>query len=142
MIHNFKCYITFIVTRKYFLQSQVVEYILVAYFIQRVRISYYSSPVLDLPSSYFVKLLQSFLILCDPGIIACQAPLSMGFSRQEYWHWFPGPPPGDLPNPNIKMSSLVSPALAGGFFTASTTWEAHTKLDSLLLYSLVVCLRF
>ena len=57
--------------------------------------------------------------------IACQAPLSMGFSRQVYWSGLPCPPPGDLPNPGIKLVSLKSPALAGRFFTASATWEAH-----------------
>ena len=48
---------------------------------------------------------------------ARQAPLSMGFSRQECWSGLPCPPPGDLPNPGIKPVSLSSPALAGGFFT-------------------------
>ena len=71
MIHNSKCYITSIVIRKYFLYSQVVQYILVAYFIQRVCVSYYPSPALDLPSPYFAQLLQSFLVLCDPRIVAC-----------------------------------------------------------------------
>ena len=52
-----------------------------------------------------------------PLTIASQAPLSMGFSRQEYWSGLPGPPPGDLPDPGIKPESLTSPALAGGFFT-------------------------
>ena len=56
--------------------------------------------------------------------VACQAPLSMGFSRQEHWSGFLWPPPGDLPDPGIKLASLMSPELAGGFFTASTTWEA------------------
>ena len=56
--------------------------------------------------------------------VACQAPLSMGFSRQESWSGLPGPPPGDLPNPGIEPESPVSPALADGFFTASATWEA------------------
>ena len=46
-----------------------------------------------------------------------------GFSRQEYWSGLPRPPPGDLPNPGIKLMSLMSPVLAGGFFTTSTTWE-------------------
>ena len=46
--------------------------------------------------------------------IACQAPPSMGFSRQEYWNRLPFPPPGDLPDPGIKPVFL---ALAGGFFT-------------------------
>ena len=50
----------------------------------------------------------------------------MGFSRQEYWNGLPFSSPGDLPNPGIKPMSLMSPALAGRFFTSSTTWEALT----------------
>ena len=57
---------------------------------------------------------------------ACQAPLSMGFSRQEYWSRLPCPPPGDLPDPRIEPVSLMSPALAGEFFDISATWEAQT----------------
>ena len=53
-----------------------------------------------------------------------QAPLSMGSSREEYWSGLPCPPPGDLPDPGIEPSSLRSPALAGGFFNTSATWEA------------------
>ena len=53
--------------------------------------------------------------------IACQAPLSMGFSRQECWRGLPFPPPGDLPSSGIKTTSLASPALTGEFFTTSTT---------------------
>ena len=56
---------------------------------------------------------------------AHQALLSIGFFRQEYWNGLLCPPPGDLPNPGVKPESLISPALAGGFFTVSTTWEAH-----------------
>ena len=52
------------------------------------------------------------------------APLSMEFSRLEYWSRLPFPPPGDLPNPGIEPASLMSPALAGGLFTTSTTWKA------------------
>ena len=48
--------------------------------------------------------------------IAHQAPLSMGFSRQESWSGLPCPPPGDLPNPGVKPMSLMFPALAGVFF--------------------------
>ena len=55
--------------------------------------------------------------------IVCQAPLSMGFSRQEYWSELPCPPLGDLPNPGTELVSLISPALAGGQFTTSATWE-------------------
>ena len=54
---------------------------------------------------------------------ASQAPLSMGFSRQEYWSELPCPT-RDLPEPGIKPLSLKSLWLAGGFFTSSTTWEA------------------
>ena len=57
--------------------------------------------------------------------IARQAPLSIGFSRQEYWSGLPCPPPaGGLPDPGIVPTSLMSPALAGRFSTTSTTWEA------------------
>ena len=49
----------------------------------------------------------------------------MGFSRQEYWSGLPCPPPGDLPDPGIEPVSLMSPALASGFFITSATWEAH-----------------
>ena len=49
--------------------------------------------------------------------IACQAPLSVGFSRQEYRSGLPYPPPGGLPDPGIEPASPVTPALVGGFFT-------------------------
>ena len=56
------------------------------------------------------------------GTIDHQSPL--GFSRQEYWSGLPFHPPGDLPNPRVHLTSLMSPPLAGEFFTTSTTWEA------------------
>ena len=46
----------------------------------------------------------------------------MEFSRPEYWSGYPFPSPGDLPDPGIKPESLMSPALAGGFFTTCSTW--------------------
>ena len=55
---------------------------------------------------------------------ACQAPLSMEFSRQEYWSRWPFPAPRDFPNLRIEPHLLLSPALVGRFFTASATWEA------------------
>ena len=64
-------------------------------------------------------------LFATPWIVACQAPLSMGFSRQEHWSGFPCPPPGDLPNPGIEPVSLKSPALTGGFFTTSATWDSQ-----------------
>ena len=69
--------------------------------------------------------------------VAHQAPLSVGLSRKEFWSGLPCPLLGDLPDPGIKLTSLVfpdpeieptsltSPALAGEFFTISATWEAH-----------------
>ena len=56
-------------------------------------------------------------------IAALQAPLSMGFFRQENWSGLPRPSPGDLPDPETAPASLKSPASAGRFFTASATWE-------------------
>ena len=56
-------------------------------------------------------------LFATPWTIACQAPLCMGFSRQEYWSELPFPTPGDLPDPAIEPASTASPALAGGFFT-------------------------
>ena len=64
-------------------------------------------------------------ILCDPMTAAYQAPLSMGYFKQEYWSALPFPPPGDLPDPGIEPESPAFPALAGGFFTTEPTWEAH-----------------
>ena len=72
--------------------------------------------------------LQSVWLLATLWTVALHAPLSMGFSRKEYWSWLPHPSPGDLPNPEIKPVFLTSPALAGGFFTTNATWEAHYLL--------------
>ena len=67
----------------------------------------------------------SHVQLCaNPLTVAHPATLLMGFSRQEYWSGLPLPSPGDLPDPGIKPASLVSPALAGRFFTTGATWEA------------------
>ena len=59
--------------------------------------------------------------------ITHQVPLSMGFSQQECWSGLPFPSPGDLPDPGVDPVSLMSPALAGGFFTTSATWEPHYR---------------
>ena len=66
-------------------------------------------------------------LFAAPWTVACLAPPSMGFSRQEYWSGVTCPSPGDLPNPGIKPRS---PALAGKFFTTSATWEAPTPVFS------------
>ena len=61
---------------------------------------------------YVVETLSCVQLFVTPWTIACQAPLSMGFSRQEYWTGLPFPPPGDLPSPGIKPGF---PALLADF---------------------------
>ena len=63
--------------------------------------------------------------------VACQAPLSVGFSRQEYWSGLPCPTPGYLPDPGIKPKSLMSPAWADRFFAISTAWETHVTIPTI-----------
>ena len=77
-----------------------------------------------------VLVAQSCPTVCNPWTVAHQAPLSMEFSRQEYSSGLPCPPPGHLPNPGTEPVSLMSPELAGGFFTTSATWKAHNGASS------------
>ena len=77
----------------------------------------------------FVELVQSLSrvrLFETSWTVAHQPPLSMGFSRQEYWSGLPFPPPGDLPEPGIEP---VSPASAGGFFTAEPPGKPCVELD-------------
>ena len=67
---------------------------------------------------------QRFCLFVSPWTVTRQAPLTMGFSRQEYWSRLPFPPLGDLPNPGIKPISHVAPELAGRFIT---TEPLYTK---------------
>ena len=69
------------------------------------------------------KLLQSCLTLPSAQTAACQAPLSKGFPRQEYWSELPLPSPGDLPNPEIKS---MSPAFQADSLPTGATREANT----------------
>ena len=71
------------------------------------------------------QLLSCVQLFATPWTVACQALLSMEFSRQKYWCGLPVPPPGDLPNTGVEPTSLASPALAGRFFTSSTTSVPH-----------------
>ena len=75
------------------------------------------------------KSLQLCLTLWDS--VECSlplSPLSMEFSRQEYWSGLPCPPSGDLPSPGIKLASLKSPALASGFLITSAAWAPSYPL--------------
>ena len=69
-------------------------------------------------------------LFVTPWTVACQAPLSVGFSRQEYWSGLLFPLSEDLPNPGIE---LASPALAGRFFTASSIWETKIYCNNYLI---------
>ena len=66
-------------------------------------------------------------LFATPWTAAHQAPLSMEFYRQYYWSRLPGSPPGDLPHPGIVPTSLMSPALVGGFFTIRANWEVPIR---------------
>ena len=71
------------------------------------------------------KLLQSCPALCNPMDRILQAPLNMGFSRQEYWSGLPFPSLGYCLNPGIRRAAVMYPGLAGRFFTTSVTWEIN-----------------
>ena len=62
-----------------------------------------------------------------PWIVVHQSPLSMKFSRQEYWNGFPFPTSRDLPYPRTKPTSLASPELAGGFFSIAPPGKPYDK---------------
>ena len=79
---------------------------------------------IPLPSARVLSCFSRVQLFVTPWTIARQAPLSTGFSRQEHWSGLPCPPPGNLPNPGIESTFLMSPAQAGKFFITSTTWEA------------------
>ena len=84
-----------------------------------------------------VKSISHVRLFATPWTLVCQAPLSMEFSRQEYWNGLPFPSPGDLTDPGTELESLLSPALAGGFFNTSTIWEIWY-----LVYHLLMVLPF
>ena len=78
-----------------------------------------------------------------PWTVARQAPLSMGYSRQEYWSGLPCPPPEDLPNPWIEPGVSCSSCTAGRFFTTEPPGKPPTVLTFLFLpfYTSSICLN-
>ena len=86
------------------------------------------------------QLLSCVQLFAISWTVALQAPLSMGFPRQEYWSGLPIPPPGDLLNSGIESAALGATALAGGFFTTSTTWKALRLHRYIHLSKLRVCI--
>ena len=79
-------------------------------------------------------------LFATPWTVALWAPLSMEFSRQEYWSGLACPPPRDLPDSGIEPVSLTFPALAGGFFITSVTWEAHPVVPVLFFLNKLLSL--
>ena len=92
--------------------------------------------------------LRSAQLLCcvwlfvAPWNIGCQAPLSMGFSRQENWNRLPFPTPGDPPDPGIESESTVSPALVGRFFSTEPPGYIHVSIQSYMASSGVSSVPF
>ena len=74
-----------------------------------------------LANNNYVQMLSHVQLFETPRTLDRQAPLSLGFSRQEYWSGMPFPPPGDLPNQEAESTFLMSPVLAGRSFTTKAT---------------------
>ena len=93
------------------------------------QISFHLILIIHLWKKYYhhsiVLVLSHVWLSVAPWTVTRQAPLSMEFSSQEHWRVLPGPPPGDFPIQGFERVSLLSPALAGRFFTTSTTILIH-----------------
>ena len=94
-------------------------------------ISYLHMTQTILTIKILVVVLSYVQLFVNPWTVAHQAPLSVEFSRQEYWSGLPFPPPGDPPDPGIKTASPASPALTGRFLTTQQPGK-HTYLRELL----------
>ena len=86
-------------------------------------------PQLPVFSPLRVWMLSRVPLFVTPWTIAYQTPLSMDFSRQDYWSGLPSPSPGDLHNPGIELASLAFPALAGKFFTMVPLGKPHIEIS-------------
>ena len=96
-----------------------------------VFLCYYILGIVELICVYVcvcVCVLSHVCLFAAPWAVAHQALLSTGFPRQEYWSGLPFHTPEDLLNSGIEPTSLMSPALAGRFFTSSATWEAYINI--------------
>ena len=87
-----------------------------------------------LHAKWMLSCFSHFQLFATPWTVPHQASLCMGFSRQEYWSGLACLPPGDLPNPGIKLASLTSLALAAGFFTTRATWQDHNNMNNKRIY--------
>ena len=96
-----------------------------------------SDIVLQVPCCVVVQLLSHVRLFTTPGTVARQAPLSVGFSRQEHWRGLPFPPPGDLSDPETEPVSPVCLSLAGGLFTTEQPGKPLQVPKPLLMLLLV-----
>ena len=107
-------------------QARVLEWVAIAFSYKQHEASTKSLDNLNSASTvgtFVLSLLSRVQLFATLWAVAHQAPLSMGFSKQEYQSGLPFPSPGVLPNPGIEPAFLISPALADGFFTTVATWE-------------------
>ena len=84
------------------------------------------------------KSLQSYSTLCNPMNYSPPGSSVHGISQARILAWFPFPSSGDLPNPGIEPTSVVSPAMAGRFFTSSATWKAQDILLQIIINCSVI----
>ena len=116
------------------LKSISANYITYTWIIWRFKEKVYLLSALAPLPLLAVRMLSRVRLSVTPWIVAWQAPLSTGLSRQEYWSGLAFPSPGDLPDPETEPTSFVSPALAGQILYHSTTWEAIHPVYFLCLW--------
>ena len=92
---------------------------------EEFNINSYSAVPQKLNTSYHARALSRVQVFVTPWTVACWAPLSKGFSRQEYWSGLPCLPPGDLPHPGIEPTPLYVSCIGRQVLAISTTWEAQ-----------------
>ena len=107
------------------------NFLKVAY-IQPIVFSCYSNSEININTMcmHACRLFSHVQLFTPLWTAAHQAPLSMGFSRQEYWSGLPCSSPGNLPDRRIKPASLAFPASAGRFFTTRTTCKVHKHYNT------------
>ena len=99
----------------------------------------WSGSFLFLACVHACSIAQCLWLFVIPWTVSCQAPLSMGFPRQEYWSGLPFPSLGDLSDPGIRHMSLVSPVQAGRFFTTEPPGKAPIpSLLEIFLFLIVI----
>ena len=102
------------------LSSQIISYSI-------CDLNYITQPHWKMGTSVWCDVLSRVLVFATPWTVACQALLSLGFSRQEFWCCLPFSSPGYLPDPGIKLTSLAPPALAGRFSTTEPLYDLPPK---------------